>query len=64
MATNRHKPEEIDSKLRQADVLVGQGRHRIPAGTDYRADVLSLAEAVRRHGHGSTQRAETASERE
>jgi hypothetical protein len=28
MATKRHKPEEIVSKLRQVDVLVGQGQAR------------------------------------
>ncbi|MGA1753777.1 MAG: IS3 family transposase [Pontimonas sp.] len=31
MATKRHKPEEIVAKLRQVDVLVGQGRPRIDA---------------------------------
>ena len=31
MATKRHKPEEIISKLRQVDVLVGQGQPRIDA---------------------------------
>ena len=31
MATQRHKPEEIVSKLRQVDVLVGQGQTRIDA---------------------------------
>ncbi len=31
MATKRHKPEEIVSKLRQVDVLVGQGMVRIDA---------------------------------
>lgn len=31
MATKRHKPEEIVSKLRQVDVLVGQGQSRINA---------------------------------
>ena len=31
MATKRHKPEEIVSKLRQVDVLVGQGQPRIDA---------------------------------
>ena len=31
MATKRHKPEEIVSKLRQVDVLVGQGKPRIDA---------------------------------
>jgi putative transposase len=31
MATKRHKPGEIVSKLRQVDVLVGQGQARIDA---------------------------------
>ncbi len=31
MATKRHKPEEIVSKLRRVDVLVGQGMARIDA---------------------------------
>ena len=31
MANNRHKPEEIVTKLRQVDVLVGQGMARIDA---------------------------------
>jgi putative transposase len=31
MAAKRHKPEEIVSKLRQVDVLVGQGMVRIDA---------------------------------
>ena len=31
MAIKRHKPEEIVSKLRQVDVLVGQGISRIDA---------------------------------
>ena len=31
MATKRHKPEEIVLKLRQVDVLVGQGHSRIDA---------------------------------
>ena len=31
MATKRHKLEEIVSKLRQVDVLVGQGQLRIDA---------------------------------
>jgi len=29
MSTKRHKPEEIASKLRQVEVLVGQGMRRI-----------------------------------
>jgi len=31
MASNRHKPEEIVAKLRQVEVLVGQGMPRIDA---------------------------------
>jgi transposase-like protein len=31
MATKRHTPEEIVSKLRQVEVLVGQGQARIDA---------------------------------
>ena len=31
MAAKRHKPEEIVSKLRQVDVLLGQGKSRIYA---------------------------------
>ena len=31
MATKRHKPKEIITKLRQVDVLVGQGQSRIDA---------------------------------
>lgn len=31
MGTKRHKPDEIVSKLRQVDVLVGQGQRRIEA---------------------------------
>ena len=31
MATKRHKPDEIVSKLRQVDVLVGQGMARVDA---------------------------------
>ena len=31
MAIKRHKPEEIVAKLRQVDVLLGQGKSRIDA---------------------------------
>ena len=31
MGVKRHKPEEIVTKLRQIDVLVGQGKSRIDA---------------------------------
>jgi hypothetical protein len=32
MANKRHKPEEIVTKLRQVDVLVGQGMARVAVG--------------------------------
>jgi hypothetical protein len=37
MATKRHKPEEIVTKLRQVEVLVGQGMARVcdPRGSHY-----------------------------
>ena len=31
MGTKRHKPEEIVAKLRQAEVLIGQGLQRADA---------------------------------
>ena len=31
MSVKRHKPEEIVSKLRQVDVLIGQGKSRADA---------------------------------
>ena len=31
MSNKRHKPEEIVAKLRQVEILVGQGRNRIDA---------------------------------
>lgn len=38
MANKRHKPEEIVQKLRQVDVLVGQGMMRVDAcGCDPRS---------------------------
>jgi len=36
MAKKRHKPEEIVSKLRQVDVLVGQGQPLTEGGRAYR----------------------------
>ena len=37
MAIKRPKPEEVAVKLRQVEVLVGQGagQHSMPIGTDY-----------------------------
>ena len=36
MANKRHKPEEIVTKLRQVEVLVGQGMARIDANREVR----------------------------
>ena len=36
MATKRHKPEEIVTKLRQVEVLVGQGMARVDANREVR----------------------------
>lgn len=36
MANKRHKPEEIVTKLRQVDLLVGQGMARLDANREVR----------------------------
>ena len=36
MVNKRHKPEEIVQKLRQVDVLVGQGMQRVDASREVR----------------------------
>ena len=67
MGIKRHKPEEIVTKLRQVEVLVGQGVARIDAISQ-----ISIAEQRyyrwRKHygGYGQrpTERTETAAERE
>ena len=41
MATKRHKPEEIVTKLRQVEVLVGQGMARVDAIREVRIHDLS-----------------------
>ena len=46
MAIKRHKPEEVVSKLRQVEVLVGQGMARIdairdPAGASVTCDIFA-----------------------
>ena len=46
MATKRHKPEEIVAKLRQVDVLVGQGRPRIDAIRQVQIDLPLLTGPV------------------
>ena len=67
MSNKRHKPEEIVTKFRQVEVLVGQGMARIdtdPRDRCCRADVLPLAEAVWRHGQGSGEGPQTSPKRE
>ena len=51
MASKRHKPEEIVAKLRQVEVLVGQGMARIDAIREIRVpedvgDPIERIEAV------------------
>jgi hypothetical protein len=42
MATKRHKPEEIVTKLRQVEVLVGQGSARVDAIREVRITDLTM----------------------
>ena len=46
MGIKRHKPEEIVTKLRQVEVLAGQGVTRIDAIQHCRTDVLWLAQPL------------------
>jgi len=56
MANKRHKPEEIVTKQRQVEVLVGQGMARIDAIREVPGiDLLSLAQAIWWHGDCSAQ---------
>ncbi len=67
MATKRHKPEEIVSKLRQVEVLVGQGMSRIDAIRQVRItdiDLLPVAKAIWWDGSRPTERTQTPSESE
>ncbi len=41
MGNKRHKPEEIITKLRQVEVLVGQGMARVDAIREVRMPILS-----------------------
>jgi hypothetical protein len=46
MATKRHKPEKIVTRLRQIEVLVGQGKSRVDGRADEKrlvADMIELA---------------------
>ena len=67
MANKRPKPEEIVTKLRQVEVLMGQGMSA--SGCDqtdqrYRADILSLEEEVRWNGNGPIEGTQASAERE
>ena len=67
MGIKQHKPEEIVTKLRQAEVLVDQGMARIDAirlDQYCRTDVLSLAQALWWYEQRPTERTETAAKRE
>ena len=63
----RHKPEEIVAKLRQVEVLVGQGMARIDAIREIRITEQTYyrwRKRLWRYGHRSTQRAEASPEGE
>ena len=67
MVIKRPKPEEIVVKLRQVEVLMGQGMPRIDAIRQLgvtEQKLLLLEEEVWRNGHRTTQGTEAASERE
>ncbi|GGE53635.1 transposase [Primorskyibacter flagellatus] len=50
MATKRHKPEEIVTKLRQIEVLVGQGMARIDAIREVRITEQTYYRWRKRYG--------------
>ena len=50
MASKRHKPEEIVAKLRQVEVLVGQGMARIDAIREIRITEQTYYRWRRRYG--------------
>ena len=50
MASNRHKPEEIVAKLRQVEVLVGQGMARIDAIREIRITEQTYYRWRKRYG--------------
>jgi hypothetical protein len=47
MEIKKHRPEEIVTKLRQVEVLVGQGIR--PAFQEPVAQTLSMADMINRH---------------
>ena len=65
MGIKRHKPEEIVTKLRQVEVLAGQGMARVDAIRQINITeetYYSWPKAIRWHGNGSDQRVGTAPE--
>ena len=50
MANKRHKPEEIVTKLRQVEVLVGQGKARIDAIREVRITEQTLYRWRKQYG--------------
>ncbi len=50
MANKRHKPEEIVQKLRQVDVLVGQGMQRADAIREVRIEAAEMDPKHPAHG--------------
>ena len=67
MAIKRPKPEEIIVKLRQIEVLMGQGMPRIDTIRQISVteqNLLSLEEEIWWNGHRTTQGTEASSERE
>ena len=79
MANKRPKPEEIVTKLRQVEVLTGQGMPRLdairqiggepccaigPSDNGERTDLLPMEEEIRWNGHGSIEGTEASTERE
>ena len=67
MAIKRPKPEEIIVKLRQIEVLMGQGMPRIDTIRQISVteqNLLSLEEEIWWNGHRTTQRTKASSERE
>ncbi len=67
MANKRHKPEEIVTKLRQVEVLVGQGMARLDAIREVRITeqtLLPVAQAIRWDGDHSTEGTQASSKGE
>ena len=50
MGTKRHKPEEIVTKLRQVEVLVGQGMQRVDAIREVRITEQTSYRWRKQHG--------------